>query len=61
MSRRSIPESTRQDRKRAKRAARRPVHHDKYADQRENPDDRDMRERLAALADHFNGQEADNG
>ena len=50
VSRRSLNESTRQDRKRAKRAARRAEHRDKYADQRETPDDREMRERLAALA-----------
>ncbi len=51
---------TRQDRKRAKRAARRSEHRDKYADQRETPDDREMSERLAVLAEHYNG-EADRG
>ena len=61
MSRRGLNESTRQDRKRAKRAARRSEHRDKYAGQRESPDDREMRERLAALAEHFNGEEADRG
>lgn len=60
MSRRGLNESTRQDRKRAKRAERRAAHRDKYADRRESPDDREMRERLAALAKHYNG-EADRG
>jgi len=60
VSRRGLNESTRQDRKRAKRAERRAEHRDKYADRRESPADREMHERLSSLAAHFNGQEADH-
>lgn len=60
MSRRGLNETTRQDRKREKRAARRAEHRDKYADRRRSPDDIEMRERLGALAEHYNG-EADRG
>lgn len=34
-------------------------HVDRYADQRDDPSERDMSERLAALARHFNGEEGD--
>lgn len=61
MSRRSLPaQDGPQERKRAKRAARRPQHIDKYAPQRTDPDDRMMQDKLAALVARFNGQEANH-
>ncbi|WP_299052156.1 hypothetical protein [uncultured Nocardioides sp.] len=58
MSRRSLsPNDGRQQRKNAKQQARRRDHVDKYADRRPDP----LAERLAELADHFNGQEGHRG
>lgn len=37
-----------------------PNHADKYADQREDPTEREMAEKLAALVRHFHGEEADH-
>jgi hypothetical protein len=50
-----------QDRKLAKREATRREHADRYADRRTDPADRLMAEKLAALADRFNGQEDHRG
>ena len=36
-------------------------HTDKYADQRVDPDERLMAEKLAALVTHFNGEEGHRG
>lgn len=62
MSRRSLtPRDGRQDRRNAKQADRRPLHHDKYADQRPDPTDRGMSERLNQLVARFNNEEAHRG
>jgi hypothetical protein len=60
VSRRGLNESTRQDRKRAKRAARRAEHRDKYEGRKTDPADREMQERLVALAAMYS-KEADRG
>lgn len=62
MSRRSLtPRDGRQDRRNAKQADRRPLHRDKYADQRPDPADREMSERLNQLVARFDNGEARHG